>query len=87
MYFQPEASIYTYGALPTAVLSKIYSQGWGKWGGARGAMALPPIKFSMMLFFVVNCNLFYNTYYVKEAGAVIAGFYCLFYNKILLNLT
>ena len=25
MYFQPEASIHTYGALPTAVLSKTYS--------------------------------------------------------------
>ena len=42
----------------------------------------PPIKFTMMLFFVVNCNLFYFiiSYYLKEAGAVIAGF---FYNKIL----
>ena len=26
MYFQPEASIHTYGALPTAALSKAYSQ-------------------------------------------------------------
>ena len=26
MYFQPEASIYTYGALPTAVLSKTCSR-------------------------------------------------------------
>ena len=25
MHFQPEASIHTYGALPTAVLSKTYS--------------------------------------------------------------
>ena len=25
MYFQPEASIHTYGALPTVVLSKTYS--------------------------------------------------------------
>ena len=25
MYFQPEASIRTYGVLPTAVLSRIYS--------------------------------------------------------------
>ena len=26
MYFQPEASIHIYGALPTAVLSKTYSR-------------------------------------------------------------
>ena len=26
MYFQPEASMHTYGALPTAVLSKTYSR-------------------------------------------------------------
>ena len=30
---------------------------------------------------------FIISYYVKELGAVIVGFCCLFYNKILLNLT
>ena len=52
-----------------------------RWQGARGAMPppLPP-----MLFFVI-C--FIISYYVKEVGDVIAGFCCLFYNRILLNLT
>ena len=59
--------------------------GAGEAGGQGGPW--PPNKILNDAFLLQIVIYFTISYYVKEAGAVIAGFCCLFYNKILLNLT